>query len=67
MNKDKFTIWCEACDHKWTQEQIGLSHIDWECSKCKSDEDTYLIKYEPSDKDFYKREIQLGQGGAKHA
>ena len=65
--KDKFTIWCEECDHKWTQEVLGLGEVDWTCPKCNSADDSALIKYEPGDKAFHKKELELGKGGALHA
>jgi peptide subunit release factor 1 (eRF1) len=64
---DKVIIRCSECNYEWNQEPDSLSKIDWICPKCNKDDKTWIVSYEPEDKEFYNREVKTGRGGAFHA
>lgn len=67
MNKDKFTIICERCEHTWTQEVNGFDEVNWDCPICKQQDRTAMLKYVPGNPEFYNRKITMGKGGSLHA
>lgn len=60
MCKDIYTLKCEVCNNTWKEEVDGNWEVDWECKKCKSTEDVFCIDYQPGDKDFYNRKVDIG-------